>query len=467
MAKHTSVSGFPEWTPAQRRFELSIIDRLRERFELYAFEPIETRAIEPLSVLLQKGDDKEIYTLGRLHDAAPKDIVTSSEEKPIDQAPTKIDGLGLHFDLTVPFSRYVQELKHLLTFPFKRYQIQKVWRGERPQEGRYREFYQCDMDIVALENLPIFYDAEMALLLLDALSILPIPPVVLFINNRKVLQGFYQEVGIVDIAAVLRVVDKMAKIGAEKVKVQLTAMNLTESQADAAIGLAGIRGNGSSVIFAIQQLAHTCGIQGDSELLQQGLRELREVSQVVEAAWSDLVSSCDAICLECSRPIVELNLSIARGLDYYTGTVYEGYIIGEESFGAICSGGRYDNLVNDGRQAMPGLGVSIGLTRLMGYIFNRQPQIAEQSASVDVFIILNEDSARFKSFQVAQILRSRKIRADVCHRPMAFGKQIKIAEKRGARYVCFLNENTIEIKNLTTGVQEVVDLDQWQPDLHT
>ena len=171
MSKFTPINGFPEWLPAQRLLEQQLLDQVRRTFELFGFTPIETRAIEPLSVLLSKGDDKEIYTLKRLHEEDD-----SVEEK-----------WGLHFDLTVPFARYVQEFKHQLHFPFKRYQTQKVWRGERKQEGRYREFYQCDIDIIGNGSLPLFYDAEMPLVLYEVMSKLPIPSVRIKLNNRKIL----------------------------------------------------------------------------------------------------------------------------------------------------------------------------------------------------------------------------------------------------------------------------------------
>src|SRR5258705_2262719 len=204
MSRPTPISGFPEWQPAQRMIEQDVLDRLRATFELYGFAPLETRAVEPLDQLLRKGEtSKEVYVLRRLQ--AEQD---HNEESEADEV-----GLGLHFDLTVPFARFVLENAGRLTFPFRRYQIQKVWRGERPQEGRYREFLQADIDIVDRDTLPFHYEVEIPLVIGDALGGLPIPPVRIQGNNRKPCQGFYRGVGIEDTEAALRAVDRVDRIG--------------------------------------------------------------------------------------------------------------------------------------------------------------------------------------------------------------------------------------------------------------
>src|SRR5690242_1428779 len=216
------ISGFPEWLPAQRMIEQRVLDRIRSTFELYGFAPLETRSVEPLETLLSKGEtSKEVYLLHRLQ---------------ADEAAAKEDQLGLHFDLTVPFARFVGENAGKLQFPFKRYQIQKVWRGERPQEGRYREFLQADIDVVNRETLPFHYDTEMPLVIGDALSGLPIPAVRIQVNNRKVCEGFYRGLGLQDTAQVLRTVDKLDKIGPARVAEQLIATaGATEAQAAACL----------------------------------------------------------------------------------------------------------------------------------------------------------------------------------------------------------------------------------------
>ena len=220
MTKIAPLSGFPEWLPGQRIAELAVLDRIRATFELYGFAPLETRAVEPLDQLLRKGEtSKEVYVLRRLHAAG---------DGPAD------DALGLHFDLTVPFARYVLENAGKLQFPFRRYQIQRAWRGERPQEGRYREFTQADIDVVDRDTLPLHYEVEMPLVVGDALGGLPIPPIRILVNNRKLCEGYYRGLGIGDPEAALRAIDKLDKIGPAGVAALLTeTAGATEAQAKA------------------------------------------------------------------------------------------------------------------------------------------------------------------------------------------------------------------------------------------
>src|SRR5215213_7350124 len=227
MSKPTPISGFPEWLPAQRMIEQYVIEKVRATFELYGFAPLETRAVEPLDQLLRKGEtSKEVYVLRRLQE---------------DSESNSDDALGLHFDLTVPFARFVLENSGKLAFPFRRYQIQKVWRGERPQEGRYREFIQADIDVVDRDALPFHYDTEMPLVIGDAFASLPIPPARIQVNNRKVCEGFYRGLGLTDTEQVLRTVDKLDKIGPDKVGEQLTAtVGASAAQVAACLELASI-----------------------------------------------------------------------------------------------------------------------------------------------------------------------------------------------------------------------------------
>ena len=224
--KITPVSGFPEWLPEGRIVEQAMIDQLRRSFESFGYAPMETRAMEPLEHLLAKGEtSKEVYGVTRLN----------QEEDDADPS------MGLHFDLTVPFARYVLENRGQLTFPFKRYQIQKVWRGERPQRGRYREFYQADIDVIGSEELPLHFDAEIPVLLNDVLGRLPIPQVNVHVNNRKLIEGFYAGLGIEDVMGVLRVVDKLPKIGPAAVgQVLLSELALSQAQAEQCLALAEI-----------------------------------------------------------------------------------------------------------------------------------------------------------------------------------------------------------------------------------
>lgn len=427
--KLDSISGFPEWSPAQRRLEQQWMQILQQQFELYAFVSVETRAIEPLDVLLNNGDDKEIYLLKRLH-------ATEGE----------VDKFGLHFDLTVPFARYVQEFEAQLNFPFKRYQIQKVWRGERKQEGRYREFYQCDLDIIGKDHLPLHFDAELAYLLVQSLNRLPISPVDLKISHRKVLEGFYRGLGIEDIPATLRILDKLAKIGVEGVLEQLQSLRLSSSMAQSCIALAQIRSQSLTVIEQVRDL----GVKHPQ--LDEGLLELQQVLTTLHAL---------------DQGDVWVDLSIARGLNYYTGTVYEGYLRGYESLGAICSGGRYDRLAGSEQKPMPGVGVSIGLTRLLGFVLQQGLVELPSASNAMVYIILPDETSRIAALRVASQLRARGVSVDVHHQPQNFGKQMRQAEKRGIPYVWFLpgsaEQNGHAVKHLASGAQQVADPANWLP----
>src|SRR5258707_2741597 len=237
MTRPTPLSGFPEWLPAQRLAEQQVLDRLRRTFELYGFSPLETRAVEPLEQLMRKGEtSKEVYTLRRLQAAE------GDEEQ----------SLGLHFDLTVPFARYVLENAGKLQFPFRRYQIKKVWRGDRPQEGRYCEFLQADIDIVDRDTLSPHYEAEIPLVIGDALRSLPIPAVKIMVNNRKLCEGFYRGLGLASPEDVLRAVDKLDKIGPARVAELLVAGGATDAQAKACLALAEIRAQDTSFEGAVR-----------------------------------------------------------------------------------------------------------------------------------------------------------------------------------------------------------------------
>ncbi|MGI3784932.1 MAG: ATP phosphoribosyltransferase regulatory subunit, partial [Janthinobacterium lividum] len=241
MSRPRALSGFPELTPQQRIVESLVLDRLRDVFELYGFASVETRAVEPLDTLAKQGEiDKEVYAVQR-----------------VAAEPGSAAELGLHFDLTVPFARYVLEHAHQLAFPFRRYQIQKVWRGERPQEGRYREFTQADVDIVNPGTLPAHFDVELPLVTLAALERLHVdlglPPVLMRVNNRLLAQGFYRGLGIEDTVAVLRQVDKLDKIGPDKVVELLTAdVGVTPTQAQACVRLAEISSADASFVDAVR-----------------------------------------------------------------------------------------------------------------------------------------------------------------------------------------------------------------------
>jgi histidyl-tRNA synthetase len=427
MAKITALTGFPEWSPEERLVEQWVLDQVRRKFELFGFTSIETRAVEPLDVLLKKGaTDKEIYLLKRLH------------AEPGEEA-----DLGLHFDLTVPFARYVAQNRGTLAFPFKRYQIQKVWRGERPQQGRYREFYQADIDVIGEGELPLHFDAEMALLLHEVVSSLPIPPIQLRINNRKLLEGFYRALGIEQISDVLRSVDKLDKIGEDGVRKALREENgLSEAAAEQCLALARIRGSGPDVIAAVRALGLT------HPLLEQGLEELGFVLGALGG-------------LPTAAAIADLR--IARGLDYYTGTVYEGVFLDHPQLGTVCSGGRYDNLASDDKHKLPGVGVSVGVSRILGFMFARGALKASRTSPTAVLVALASEETRAQSYEVAAQLRSRGVPTEVFYAAQKFGKQIRYAERRGIPYVLFLEASGAALRDIRSGEQKPVDLAAWLP----
>ncbi|MEV7263121.1 histidine--tRNA ligase [Micromonospora aurantiaca] len=430
MSKPTPISGFPEWTPAQRMIEQFVLDRIRATFELYGFAPLETRSVEPLDQLLRKGDTaKEVYLLRRLQADA--------------DGPAGDDALGLHFDLTVPFARYVLENAGKLQFPFRRYQIQKVWRGERPQEGRYREFLQADIDIVDRDTLPAHYEAEMPLVIGDALRSLPIPPVRIQVNNRKICEGFYRGIGLTDAEAALRAVDKLDKIGPAGVTELLASTaGASEAQAKAVLSLAEISAPDASFADAVR------GLGVSDPLLDEGVAEL---TAVVETAAAHAPGLCVA------------DLRIARGLDYYTGTVYETQMIGYERFGSICSGGRYDNLASSGNVRFPGVGISIGVTRLLGLLFGAEALSVSRSVPTCVLVAVTAEEDRAASDAVAAALRSRGVPTEVSPSAAKFGKQIRYAERRGIPYVWFPGADGDEVKDIRSGEQVPAAAGEWTP----
>ena len=425
MSRPNPLSGFPEWLPGQRIIEQQIIERIRRTFELHGFAPLETRAVEPLEQLLRKGEtSKEVYLLRRLQ--ADADDASDS-------------GLGLHFDLTVPFARYVVEHAGRLQFPFRRYQIQKAWRGERPQEGRYREFRQADIDVVDRDTLPLHHDVEVVLAAADALSGLPVPPVTIRTNNRKVCEGFYRGIGIADPAAALRAVDKLDRIGPDGVAALLAeTAGATDAQAKACLALGEI----STVDTSFTDRVRALGVS--DPLLDEGLAEL---SAVVASAGEHVPG------------VVTADLSIARGLDYYTGTVYEISLPGAGL--SVGAGGRYDNLATAGTDRYPGVGISIGVTRLLGLLFGRDAVTVSRPVPTCVLVALAGEGARPAADRIATALRRRGIATEVSPSAAKYGRQIRYADRRGIPYVWFPGEGGGEVKDIRSGEQAPADPATW------
>lgn len=426
------LSGFPELLPAERAVESAVLDTLRRTFELHGFAGLETRAVEPIETLLRKGEiDKEVYALRRIHD----------EDGPAS--------LALHFDLTVPFARYVLENAGRLTFPFRRYQIQKVWRGERPQQGRFREFTQADIDVVGDGELPFHADVEVARVMAEALAGVAgvlgtvdddVPGFTLQVNNRKVLEGFYLGLGVADPAAVMQVVDKLDKLPGERIVELLGETGLDERAARSCLALAEICTEDTSFVEQVRAL----GVE--HRLLDEGLDEL---ACVVGA------------CGDVAGVRVTADLRIARGLDYYTGTVFETRMTGHEELGSVCSGGRYDELASDGRRRYPGVGISLGVSRLLVPLF-AQGLTASRPVPSAVLVALPNEESRPHCDDLAQRLRRRGVPTEVASSPQRFGKQIRQAERRGIPWVLFPGEPP-SVKDIRTGEQTDVDPDAWTP----
>lgn len=420
--KPKPISGFPEWLPEERLVEQQWLDHIRKVFESYGYCSIETPAAEEIDVLTAKGEtDKEIYTLTRLQ--------ATEEDK-------KEARIGLHFDQTVPFARYTAMHFNELDFPFKRYAMQKVWRGERPQLGRMREFYQCDIDVIHVDSLPLHFDAEMPAVIYEALEGLDIGRIQIRISNRKILLGLLDAMGIEDTIPVTRTVDKQDKLPADEVIRLLTEeCGLSSDQAHKIIDLTKVSG-----------VNDIRAITAENGQMKEGIEELAfildQLSHLPDHA-------------------VKADLSIVRGLDYYTGTVYETRLLDIPEFtSSVCSGGRYDDLAGSYiNKHLPGVGISIGFTRLFdvlrhnGYIKNTK------KTPTDVLIILPSEEARTLANDIAHTLRQNGNNVEVFHMPQKINKQFQYAEKKGIPYVWF--PDLSEVKNLETGEQLKADAKIW------
>jgi histidyl-tRNA synthetase len=431
--KIVPLSGFPEWLPEERMVELRVLRIISETFEIHGFAPLETRSVEPVDYLRGGGEDaqKEVYFLTR-----------GAQDSKIE--------LGLHFDLTVPLARYVIENGARLAFPFRRYQVQKSWRGERPQHGRFREFYQADADIIADGTLPIAVDTEMPALLHACMRRLAaeahFPTMTLRVNNRKVMDGFYLGLGIENPSSVLRIVDKLDKIGAGKVRELLVGIGLGETQADACLALGQIAGDFHSVQTAVLAMGVT------HDVLRQGLEELSLV-------WSCLSNE--------DRSRTKIDLRIARGLDYYTGTIFEGTLDGHEVLGAVCSGGRYDHLTAafGAKKPMPGVGASIGVSRILARLFELKAVRASRKSPAAVLVALHDDLSYPAAMSLATTLRSRGIAVELATTAEKYGKQIARADAKGIPYVWFPETMTEphRVKDIRSGNQVDADPQTWKP----
>ena len=426
------VSGFPELLPEQQIVFNRCLDIVRSNFELFGFAPIETPAVERKDILTSKGgEEKEIFALARLF--------TEANESPETD-------VALHFDLTVPLARYVAQHKDKLTFPFRRYQIQKVWRGERPQKGRYREFYQCDIDVIGRTSLGLINDAEIPSVIYRIFTEMKIGAFVIRINNRRLLQGFYNDLGIAAemTPEVLRVVDKIEKIGPERVQQDLvTRLGVAEDVAKAMVAFANLDAPTDELLDLLSGLPHT-----RNAMYAQGLNEIKEVVAGVRS-------------LGVPDASFKVDLTIARGLGYYTGTVYETRLLAHPELGSICSGGRYDDLASYfTTDKLPGVGISIGFSRTMITLIEQGVLPVGSATPAQVLVTSLDPSQTQHYLRMAADLRSNAIPAEVYLEKGRLGDQLKYASRKGFRYAVIAGEsefasNQVKLKDLVNGTESL------------
>jgi len=420
------LSGFMELLPEEQIVFNELQDKIKKVYESYGFLPIDTPVIEYSNILLAKAGgetEKQIYRF------------------------TKGDNdLALRFDQTVPLARYVAMNYNNLAFPFKRYQMSKVFRGERPQKGRYREFYQYDIDVVGDETLEIEYDALMPKIIYDIFNQINIGKFQVKINNRKLLNGFLESLNIDNKQEILRIIDKILKIGSSKVKELLLELNLNNDQVDKIIEFINLNGSNQEILNYLNNL------DINNELYQTGLKE-------IECVINYLKNS------NINEESYTIALYITRGLDYYTGTVYETYLEKYPEFGSVCSGGRYDNLADYYTdKLLPGVGISIGFTRLFSALMDKQILDFSKKTILDCLII-NMDNNYQYALNVSNAIRENDIKVDIHYSNKNFKQKLKFANKIGVKYIIIIgedeiNNNKVVLKNMITGDQVNDSLDK-------
>lgn len=407
-----------------------MLDTIRRNYERFGFLPVETPVFELSETLLTKSGgetERQVYFVQS----------TGALAKEGEGLPE----LALRFDLTVPLARYVAEHEHELTFPFRRYQIQRVYRGERAQRGRFREFYQCDIDVIGKDALGVRFDAEILAVIHAVFSDLGIGAFTIQLNNRKLMRGFFEAQGVTDSeqqALVLREVDKLDKRGADYVRETLTGegFGMAANAVQRILDFVAVRSTGHA-----DALARLDALGQGSDTFNQGIAELREVLHLVHALGVPESDYC-------------LNFSIARGLDYYTGTVYETQLDDYQQIGSICSGGRYDDLASHyTKSKLPGVGISIGLTRLFWQLREAGLIAGVDESSVQAMVALMDDSQLAESLDIARRLRVAGINTEVQMESRKLAKQFQYASRAGIRFVVLAGEdelarNVVTVKDL-------------------
>ena len=427
--KPRTLSGFLELLPAKQAQMERMMNILRTTYAQYGFAPLDTPIIEDAQILLAKGGgetEKQIYRFSKGD-----------------------SDLALRFDLTVPLAKYVALHYNDLAFPFRRYQIGKVYRGERAQRGRFREFYQADIDIIGDGKLDILNEAEIPAIIYNIFRAFGLTRFQIRVNNRKILNGFYAMLGLSEQSGeIMRTVDKLDKIGADKVKeILMDDCGISGENADEILKFIAITGSNGEVLSALE------GYRGRNETFDLGLDELKAVTENLGA-------------FGVPEENFAVDLTIARGLDYYTGTVYETTLLDHPEIGSVCSGGRYDNLAGyyiD--KALPGVGISIGLTRLF-YVLDEQGLLnpAQNNAPADALVIPMTDD-RSAAIALAQQLRAQGVRVQVYGEQKKFKQKMAYANKLGVPYAILLGEDEIaankcSVKDLRSGEQVTVTADE-------
>ena len=424
------ISGFPEFTPEVRDVERHWLGILAQIFESYGYANIETPSVETVETLASKGEDvdKEIYALTRL--AA---VGEGSAAK-----------LALHYDLTVPTARYVAKHHGNLTFPFKRFQMQRCWRGERPQEGRYREFTQCDIDVIDADTVSLAYDAEMLEMAVVALTRLNVGPVRFQVSNRRIMDGLATHLGLPDGTLLARILDKVDKLSTEQLSERLT----TDLGLDAA---------------GIDTCIRYCQIKGGPDAISDGMDALGLSNPDADAGR-------DALCtllakVEKSRPadfVIDGDLAISRGFDYYTGVVYEARFIDFPGYPSICAGGRYENLVGQFmKRKLPGVGISIGLTRIFTKLLSEGLLEPGRRSPTEVLVAGDDSLSQADAESLAAQLRATGANVEILPDVKRLDKQLKYANDKGIPHVWIVREGKHQLKDMTSGAQQDVTVESF------
>ncbi len=432
MAKQQVVTpsilpGFMELLPADQMVFNQMLDTIKKTYETYGFIPLDTPMIEKSEVLLAKsgGDTaKQVYRFNKGD-----------------------NDLSLRFDLTVPLARYVSQHFGELTFPFKRYHIGKVFRGEKPQKGRFREFYQCDIDIIGFESLSVINDAEILSVIYSTFKALGFSDFTIRLNNRKILNGFFESLNVSDKAEVLRIIDKIEKIGPVAVLAELKEIGLSDSDSESVLGFLGIKGSSSNIIESLRKL------QVKNEIFNEGLDELELVINYINA-------------FKVPAENYAVDLTIARGLDYYTGTIYETILNQYPSIGSVCSGGRYDNLAqNYTTKKLPGVGISIGLSRLFYQLREAGVLGESKKATPSQILVIPMKETMSQALELATKVRNAGISTEIYFNEGKIGKKFAYADKLGIPYAVVVGEDEVNsgqfrLKNMSTGDQVELNIEQ-------